>query len=665
MSSWIDEINTYIRGAVSRHLTESSPQADQPSWIRQALRPHQLTLLAAAHKLESMAAIPTIKNGESTLTTSYGILADRVGAGKSLVALALVREPPIQQSQLKIKESGWASLISVNNVPACDTWNPDWIDCSGGLPFQTQMVNQNHRAWYTRTALMIVPHNTITQWEEYVTDQTDLKVVFIKKTKDCNFEADGWLRNVLNADLVIVSCTMLKKFVGAVGVNGPRFNEIVWSRFFLDEADSIACTLRPGDVHARFFWFITGSWLNMAFPNGLYSHSVSVLQPDIRSLVGEGAIRGIASRLNIVSHAISDSRTEAFTDLILRNHDGWIDKSLLRPTIIHSTLICKAPANLSVLKDFISSSAMEALHAGDIGSALTAMGLEANSKETIAARVTASLRGELTQAEKILAFKKDIDFATPAAKVEAIKKAEARVTRLQDQLTDLEGRLAGIMGDGSDSGSDSTMCPICYDMPRCATLTPCCRQTFCLACICECISKKPVCPLCRTQIATPKELMVVGEHTPVQSAKGEAAGPPTKGAALLKLLSESTGDQRFLVFSAHEASFRGLREILMARDIRCEVLQGTAARVDRLRAQFRDGTVRVLCMNARHVGAGINLEAATHVVLYHRMNVEMEKQVIGRAIRFERQEELQVVHLVHEQETAFNGAQESEVIMYV
>ena len=167
------------------------------------------------------------------------------------------------------------------------------------------------------------------------------------------------------------------------------------------------------------------------------------------------------------------------------------------------------------------------------------------------------------------------------------------------------------------------------------------------------------------QIATPKELMVVGEHTPVQSAKGEDAGPPTKGAALLKLLSESTGDQRFLVFSAHEASFRGLREILMARDIRCEVLQGTAARVDRLRAQFRDGTVRVLCMNARHVGAGINLEAATHVVLYHRMNVEMEKQVIGRAIRFERQEELQVVHLVHEQETAFNGAQESEVIMYV
>jgi SNF2 family DNA or RNA helicase len=133
----------------------------------------------------------------------------------------------------------------------------------------------------------------------------------------------------------------------------------------------------------------------------------------------------------------------------------------------------------------------------------------------------------------------------------------------------------------------------------------------------------------------------------------------------LQLLSDSTEEQRFLVFSAHEASFRGLREMLSARGIRCEMLQGTAARVDRLRKQFEDGTVRVLCMNARHVGAGINLQAATHVVLFHRMNVEMEKQVIGRAVRFERAAELNVVHLVHEQETAFNGAQESEVIVHV
>ena len=138
-----------------------------------------------------------------------------------------------------------------------------------------------------------------------------------------------------------------------------------------------------------------------------------------------------------------------------------------------------------------------------------------------------------------------------------------------------------------------------------------------------------------------------------------------KGAALLKLLSESTEDQRFLVFSAHEASFRGLREVLAARGIRCEMLQGSGARVETLRRQFQQGTVRVLCMNARHVGAGINLEAATHVVLYHRMNMELERQVIGRAVRFERASALEVVHLVHEEETGYNGSSSSEVIVHM
>jgi hypothetical protein len=129
--------------------------------------------------------------------------------------------------------------------------------------------------------------------------------------------------------------------------------------------------------------------------------------------------------------------------------------------------------------------------------------------------------------------------------------------------------------------------------------------------------------MCRTPIPSVKQLLVIGDTDPNQEdeVKDNVGGLPAKGVALLQLIANSPVEQRFLVFSAHEASFKGLREVLAARDIRCEMLQGSAARVERLRAQFRDGSIRVLCMNARHVGAGINLEAATHVVLYHRMNV--------------------------------------------
>lgn len=664
MATWRDEMQKYIRGAVARHLTEDSPQAEQPPWIQQALRPHQLTLLAAARRLESMASIASLQNGVNTLVTSYGVIADRVGAGKSLVALSLVRDPPVQQTQMKIKESGWARLISVGDIQDCDTWNDVWSDVSG-VSLRDKMISRKHPHWYTTTSLMIVPHNTITQWESYVTEQTSLSVTFIKKTKDCDYSVDGWLRRILTSDVVIVSCTMLRKFIGGIGVNGPRFADIVWSRIFLDEADSIGCTLRSGEIHARFFWFITGSWLNMLFPSGIYMSTMQGLAPDIQALIGEGTIAGLGHRLNFVRHGVSDVRSEEFAGLILRNRDDWINKSLQRPVIIHETIMCKAPATFGILQEFISPAAMEALHAGDTTGALTAMGLKPADKSTVADRVTASLRGELIQAEKILAFKKEIEYSSVVSKTEAIKKAEARVERLKGQLVDLESRLAAAMGGAKEEGA---LCPICYDIPQCPTLTPCCRQPFCLACICTCIIHKPACPFCRTNINSPKDLLVVGEAEEDTGIAGGADDKPqllTKGAALLKLLSESTEDQRFLVFSAHEASFGGLRDLLSAREIRCEMLNGTAARVDRLRTQFRDGTVRVLCMNARHVGAGINLEAATHVVLYHRMNVEMEKQVIGRAVRFERAEELRVVHLMHEKETAMNGAQVSEVVVHV
>ena len=56
-------------------------------------------------------------------------------------------------------------------------------------------------------------------------------------------------------------------------------------------------------------------------------------------------------------------------------------------------------------------------------------------------------------------------------------------------------------------------------------------------------------------------------------------------------------------------------------------------------------------MNARHFGAGLNIEAATHVILFHRMAEEIEKQIIGRAYRFGRQKDLEVIHLLHANET--------------
>ena len=658
MAGWMTDTNKYIIAAIDSHLTESSPQAEQPPSIKAALRPHQLSLLAAAKDLEGKASIRHVDLLTPQILTRYGVLADRVGSGKSLVALSLVREPPVANAQFTLKEGGSARILGLKHMPPAQDFDATWSDLSGNALCKA-MFPTSATKFHSRTSLFIVPHNVIQQWEAYINEQTTLNAYIAKRTKDCDHEREGFYKKVFTSDLVVVSCTMLRKFVAALSASGMYFSSIVWSRVFIDEADTLAFTLRPQEVSARFTWFITGSWLNMLFPTGLYAHTIQGLPANIRTIIGDGGIAGVNSRYNLVAWSLADTREGRFATLILRNTDAWIDKSLMRPAIVHDTVMCKAPANLGILRDFISPAAMEALHAGDTEGALTALGLKAASKETLAERVTTSLRADLVQAEKILAFKRDIEYSTAASKVAAIEKAEAKVGRIRTQLATLESRLASLAQE---------LCPICYDTPRTTTLTPCCRQAFCLSCLCECITGKPSCPMCRAAIPSVKQLLVIGDSVPDEETDGNEEGGeglPTKGAALLQLLSASTADQRFLVFSAHEASFKGLREVLAARDIRCEMLQGSSARVERLRSQFRDGSIRVLCMNARHVGAGINLEAATHVVLYHRMNMELERQVIGRAVRFERATELRVVHLTHEEETAYNGASSSEVIVHV
>jgi len=619
--------------------------------VHVSLRPHQLTLLAAARNLEAKGSLTSLMSDEPQLVTRYGVLADRVGSGKSLVALGLIRDPPPENTKIIVRQGNSQSdsmTICTKKMPACFTFDPLWTEYNNDNLLS--VIPKYEGRIFTKVSLVLVPHNICPQWESYIKNHTNLKSIFIKRTKDCDFTETS-LANLFNSEIILISSTMLKKFISSISSLGLSFDKIVWSRLFVDEADSITCTTRYGDISSRFTWFITASWLNILFPSGIHSFTMNSLPEDLRQTLGTSIITGISSRYGFIYNTLSDIRNTAFTTLILRNRDSWIEQSLLTPVITHDTIVCKSPANLNILKGFITPAAMEALHAGDTTGALDALGLKTSSKETLVEKVTSSLRGEILEAERLLEFKKTMTFSSQAIKILSLEKTTQKIERLREQLLALETRISSMMHDN---------CPICYDTLRTATLTPCCRNSFCLSCLCECISTKPICPLCRSNIASVSDLLVVGpDSESIEDTK------LTKGAALLNLLLASKPHDRYLIFSAHEASFKGLREILSANNIRCELLSGSGARVERLRSQFQDGTIRVLCMNARHVGAGINLEAATHIVLYHRMNVELEKQVIGRAVRFERTLELKIIHLVHESETVTNGEYASEVIMHV
>ena len=521
-----------MQAAIANLLHAGSPQADQPPWIRMPLRPHQRTLLAAARALELCAHITPETSAQ--MTTHVGVLADRVGAGKSLVALSLVKDPPVRHSTREYSTSGGISyhIGDIQMMPDVEEFNETLFTHAHSDVWEDGWARPNRSRkvqgkFHARTALMIVPHTVIGQWAGYIQEQTvGLKAMIIRKAVECTARP-GYLQQIFDSDLVVVSSTMLNRFMSSFNGDGGscKFRNIVWSRLFIDEADSISMSLCYSFVLFRFIWLISGSWLNMLFCAGYNGH----LGAD-----NVERVTGVRNRNAVASQVLGDSRAACFAPRVLRNTDDWLNSSLSTPAIFHNTVRCQPPRSVRALNGIVPSEALEALHAGDTVAAMAAMGIEGTGMDGLIAKVTDKLRCDLAEAARSLEFKRGHTYSSEHARKDGLRAAEAHVTRFQDQLNALMDRLKSLEG-----GETETVCPICFDSPQTPTLTPCCKQLFCLACICTCLTTKMACPMCRAKIAGVKNLIVVTQSE-VKTQESTEDKIPMKGEALIQLIREST-----------------------------------------------------------------------------------------------------------------------------
>ena len=195
-------------------LTEADPVADHPgaTAIKIPLYPHQLTLLSAMNRFEQEGVKGIDCSGRQTLYTSYGILGDSVGAGKSLVVLSHIaglRQNNTLDSKpiLDMKSSNTMFSVRHENV----------MDCSEA------------------NAIIIVPHTLFRQWSAYIKDQTGLNAICIDKRKI--FQSETIFQDIMRSDLVLISNTFYKEFSILIRDRG-----ITWRRAYIDEADTISLT---------------------------------------------------------------------------------------------------------------------------------------------------------------------------------------------------------------------------------------------------------------------------------------------------------------------------------------------------------------------------------------------------------------------------------------
>ena len=617
----------YLQGIFSNELDEDSDKMDeQPTYIKPALYHHQKTLLNKAINLEKTKFSGLDCGANKLLYTNFGVLADRVGSGKSLVALSLVKQPiPDDREIITTHRNNNLSMIR-HHTP-----EPTRKRC--------------------KAALFIIPHSLMGQWEEYILRDTTLNVLFCRKKKEA---CDTTLFNFIEeADALFVSSTMWRTFEE---VQKPE--QYHWSRIFIDEADTIQASMHSR-LSANFIWLITASYLNIAFPSGIYIDLASPFYPPppdntelvarIKAINGNSfRIDGTYTNLSFVKNILGVSDTSKNAELeywrvILRNSDTYVNNSFIMPTLTHTQIICRATANIKILESLIPNDVMEMLHAGDTKGALQVLGVHDETPTSIIASLTTSLSKDLEQQKRKLEFFKTMDYSSESAKTKSLDSQEDKIASLESRIDTIKKRMAEI---------DTTNCPICYSDVETPTLTPCCKNLFCFVCLCESMKRQqsnPICPLCRAPIASINDLHVVNKtgnviqnHVPVNEHK-------TKLEEFIHYI-ENNPKAKILMFSGYDATLFQLTSEMQHRNIPFSTINGSTHRVAKIINEFAEGNYRVLLLNSRHVGAGLNITCATDIFLFHKMSSEMEKQIVGRAYRMGRKEPLKVFHLLHQSE---------------
>ena len=238
---------------------------------------------------------------------------------------------------------------------------------------------------------------------------------------------------------------------------------------------------------------------------------------------------------------------------------------------------------------------------------------------------------------KTYEFKQSLEYSSIQAKESALKNLQDKIDNIKEQITNLKERIENYQKE---------VCPICYDDPTDALLTNCCNHIFCAYCILTSLSRNLSCPLCRANIHPSSLKKITNEHI-VQAVQIDDT--KKKIDTFFDIL-EKNPNGKFLVFSSYDNSFVELVEGCKSKNINTRELKGSKDSIALMLKQFKEGKLQCLLLNTVHIGAGLNITDASHVILLHAVNHETEKQILGRAYRDGRTSELEFIKLLHPDE---------------
>ena len=599
------------RSYTFKELTDNSEKCRNPENWGIQLKSHQLAAIHACIRVENVGVDPAddrILNDRYTdIKSTIGILGDKVGSGKSFTILG---------------------LIELNDRPLIK-FNQNTV--FGYNTICVQMKDRDLDKRRIPTNIIVVPHSIVKQWEKCIlTANPSLKYYIVNTTKSLN----GLESQDLDiTKIMIVSGTFYSRVQRWISEAN-----IIANRVIFDEVDSMN-TPNAKHLPAAFYWFVSASFKNILNPYPRYSYEY---RPGTRQeyILSSGISNNVYAK-NIFSTFYRHhypAMKHLVDKIVIKNSDDFVDDSFKLPEMLKKFVKCRDSGLISILNGVVQSNIIQCLNAGDVAGAVSHIHAEnVDTENNIVDAVIQGLNIKLNNVSVELRSANETIFVNDNLKRKRIDRLTSEKANLESKIDLIRSRI-----------QNSDMCTICLDTPTVKTITKCCNNSFCLKCLTEWLKKNPRCPLCKSGMLMDRDVFVVKDSEISTEVKHET---PTKMEYLEKLISETTDDSKILIFSEYDNSFCEIEKILMKYNLRFARLKGNG--INRSVEAYRNGNLQVLLVNSTAYGSGLNLENTTDVVLFHKMENDIELQIIGRAQRPGRKNQLKAWYLLNANEYDF------------
>jgi len=597
-----------IGGACTPLPEDSSPHewaegalCEQPAEITRQLLPHQLKSVADMERFEKKEEISLVSflpdpcapctilyEHETLHNSSIGRKSNR-----KFRRLFGIQADPVGFG----KTLSAIALIARDQMP----WplaEPLEIETSERRGFYEYSYTTN--VVRVKPTLILASLSCVDQWLCDFTHAPNLKVGVVKSLK----HAKAISQNLNDYDAVVTTDTMYKKLVKEL----PR---VAWKRFIYDEPAHLRVSALTLPL-SGFTWLIT------ATPSGIE--------------YAQGSCNWVGKLMSSLNRGrYSRQHTDSLKLFMVRNPTSFINASFKMPDTKEHVYVC-AQRLARAMRGILSSDHLAQIQAGDVAGVIADLGGSRSSSANLV---------DVIRAKK-LKFKNTIKWrlSREGMSAESKKQWQTRLDEVNRQLSMLKKVVQEELKES---------CPICLDEMTDPVLEPECGKLFCAACLLTWVSQHKSCPNCRCTVRGDSLVYISDKEEECKTSHAKKKKMPTAMecvATILKTRLAESPNAKFILASQYCNGYAGdggkLEQILISLKVKfCKIKGATSTRAKQIKS-FQTGDMQVIFLNHFENTAGVNLQAATDVLLYNDMSASLRAQIVGRANRIGRTQPLRV-----------------------